>query len=116
MHNENTYVDRGIIKWSPFDALVGYHSLIQELKYRLGKRDRPLLSDDQYEEMNRKLQIALYENLEIEIEYFKDGYLRSTCGKIKKMDWIQKVIILSTFEKISANDMTDLQLFDSKKD
>ena len=111
MHNENTYVDRGIIKWAPFDALVGYHSLIQELKYRLGKKDRPILSDDQYEEMNRKLQIAVYQNLEIEIEYYKDGYTRATLGTIKKIDWIQHLIILSTFEKIYAHDIINIQLF-----
>ncbi|HBG33279.1 MAG TPA: hypothetical protein DEG42_05210 [Acholeplasmataceae bacterium] len=111
MHNETTYVDRGIIKWAPFDALVGYHSLIQELKYRLGKKDQPVLSDDQYEEMNRKLQIAVYQNLEIEVEYYKDGYTRSSLGTIRKIDWIQHVIILSTFEKISAHDIINLHLF-----
>ena len=114
MHNENTYVDRGIIKWSPFDALVGYHSLIQELKYRLGKQDRPILSDDQYEEMNRKLQIAVYQNLEIEVEYYKDGYTRFSLGTIRKIDWIQHVIILSTFEKISAHDIINIYIFNEK--
>ncbi|PKK98215.1 MAG: hypothetical protein CVV57_08090 [Tenericutes bacterium HGW-Tenericutes-2] len=109
MHN-NHYVDRGIIKWAPFDALVGYHSMIKELKYRLGKKEKPILSDDQYEEMNRKLQLALNQNLEIEIEYYTDGYMRSTFGRIKKIDWIYQIIILSTFEKIDAKNILEIYL------
>jgi len=38
MHN--SYVDRGIIKWNAFDALVGYRSMLEEMKYRLGKKSK----------------------------------------------------------------------------
>ena len=30
----NTYVDRGIIKWAPFDGLAGFNDLYKQLKYR----------------------------------------------------------------------------------
>jgi hypothetical protein len=107
MHNE-PYVDRGIIKWAPFDALVGYHSMLNDLKYRLGKKDRPSLSDDQYEELNHKLQLAYHQDFEIEIEFYRDGYLKTTFGKIRKIDWIQKIIVLSSFEKINAEDIIQI--------
>lgn len=109
MHSD-TYKDRGIIKWSPFDALVGYHSLIKELKYRLGKRNKPILSDDQYDELNRNLNIAFSQNLEIEIAFFNQGYFKYTFGTIKKIDWVNKIIILSSFEKISALDIIEIHL------
>ena len=80
----STYVDRGIIKWAPFDALVGYSAMIREMKLRLGKRDKPILSDDQYDELNQKLVLALHQDLEISVAYFKDGYIRTTFGKNKK--------------------------------
>ncbi|MFH1693198.1 MAG: YolD-like family protein [Bacillota bacterium] len=109
MHSD-AYRDRGIIKWTPFDALVGYHSLIKELRYRLGKRDKPILSDDQYEELNRKLNWAYHQNSEIEIEFFNQGYSKYTFGTIRRLDWINKVVILSSFEKINAYDIIEIHI------
>jgi hypothetical protein len=108
MHD--TYVDRGIIKWAPFDALVGHHSMIEELKHRLGKKDKPILSDDQYEILNRALMLAASHHLEIEINYYSNGYLKNTFGYIKKIDWISKTILLSTYEKIHAKDLIELNI------
>ncbi|HOI85256.1 MAG TPA: YolD-like family protein [Acholeplasmataceae bacterium] len=104
----STYVDRGIIKWAPFDALVGYGSMIRELKIRLGKQDKPLLSDDQCEELNRKLHLACQQDIEVSISYYHDGYIRTTMGSIKKIDWVGQWIILMPFEKIKATDITDI--------
>ncbi len=109
MHSD-IYKDRGIIKWSPFDALVGYHSLISELKYRLGKRNKPILSDDQYDELNRNLTLAFHNKLEIEIEFFNQGYYKYTFGTIIKIDWINKMIILSNFERINALDIIEIHM------
>lgn len=108
MHN--TYVDRGIIKWAPFDALVGHHSMIEELKFRLGKKDKPILSDDQYETLNRELLEASSNHLEINVTYYSNGYFKTTFGYIKKIDWISKTILLSTFEKIHSENITELHI------
>jgi hypothetical protein len=97
------YVDRGIIKWAPFDALVGYSTLLNELRYKLNKKHKPVLSDDQYEELNRKLHFAFHHQIDIELEYFYDGYVNTSYGTIKKLDFIHKKIILSTFEKIDSD-------------
>ena len=104
----NTYVDRGIIKWAPFDALVGYGAMIREMKWRLGRKEKPILSDDQYQELNLKLSLAVHQAIEVEIEYFFDGYLRTTFGNIRKLDPIQGLIILDTFERIKADDIIEI--------
>ncbi len=106
----NHYVDRGIIKWAPFDALVGYHSMLQEMKHRLGRKDRPILSEDQNEEMDRVVQIALKTHAEIEIEYYRDGYTNTTFGTIKRIDSIHRIIILSTLEKVMIDHIIHLQV------
>ncbi|MDD4184837.1 MAG: YolD-like family protein [Candidatus Izemoplasmatales bacterium] len=106
----SAYVDRGIIKWNAFDALVGYSSMLEEMKYRLGKKAKPILSDDAYEELNRKLGIALQESKDVEISYYHNGYIRHTFGQIKKVDYQNKRIILSTFEKLDADDIIDICL------
>jgi hypothetical protein len=108
MHNH--YVDRGIIKWAPFDALVGYHSMLQEMKHRLGRKERPMLSDDQTELMDRSIHVALEMSAEIEIEYYRDGYTNITFGKIKRIDSIHRIIVLTTLEKVKIDDIIHLQV------
>ncbi len=105
-----TYVDRGIIKWNAFDALVGYHSMLTDMKYRLGKKEKPILSDDAYEELNQKLAVAVHEAKDVEIRYYADGYIRYTFGNIKRVDYQNRQIVLSTLEKFRAEDIVDIRL------
>lgn len=110
MHNTTHYVDRGIIKWAPFDALVGYQSMLKELKHRLGKKDRPMLSEDQLIELNQKLHLAWEYHQEVEVSYYASGYIKQTFGYIKKLDWISKTIVLDTLERIAAEDVIELYI------
>jgi hypothetical protein len=102
------YVDRGIIKWNPYDALVGYSSMLSEMRYRLGKKDKPLLSDDALETMNRTLQEAVQTKKDIELRYYHDGYIRFTFGTIQRVDYTSKEITLSTWEKFKAEDIIEI--------
>lgn len=90
----NTYVDRGIIKWAPFDGLAGFNDLYKELKYRLGKKEKPVLSEDQLYEMDINLQKAYHENSSIYLSYFQDGYIKQIYGKVTKIDHIYKFIYI----------------------
>ncbi len=102
------YVDRGIIKWAPFDALVGYSTLLKELRYKLGKKEKPLLSVDQYDELNLKLNFAYHHQIDINLEYYQDGYTKMSFGKIMRLDFINKQVILSSYEKIDSLSILDL--------
>ncbi len=104
----NAYVDRGIIKWNAFDALVGYSSMLEEMRYRLGKKPRPVLSDDDFETMNRNLQEAWKTQCDIELKYYHDGYIRFTFGTVRKVDFTNKEITLSTWEKFHAEDIIEI--------
>ena len=106
----NTYRDRGIIKWAAFDALNGFNSMLKEMKYKLGKVDKPILSEDDFEQMNQTMKQAIIEDLEVVIKFYEDGYAKSTFGKIKKLDFNNKQIILTTRERISAFDVLVIDL------
>lgn len=47
------YKDRGIIKWAPFDALVGFNDLIKEMLNNKNKIEKPILNEDRLEKMDR---------------------------------------------------------------
>ena len=104
------YHDRGIIKWSAFDALSGFNPMLKEMKHRLGKTDKPILSEDDYETLNRIMEDAILDNNEVSITYFEGGYSKMTFGRIKKLDYNTKLIILTTKEKIPAFDILRIEL------
>ncbi|NLL68793.1 MAG: YolD-like family protein [Acholeplasmataceae bacterium] len=90
----NNYVDRGIIKWAPFDGLAGFNDLYNDLKYQLGKKDKPLLSEEQLYYMDITLKEAVINNSEVMITYYKNGYLSTLFGYITKLDDLKRLIYL----------------------
>lgn len=103
------YRDRGIIKWAAFDALNGFNSMLTEMRRRLGKSEKPILSEDDFDRMNLALQEALIKKTEIAVTYFEDGYSKTSFGMIKKLDFDYKKVILSTKESISAFDILNIE-------
>lgn len=93
--NNQIYVDRGIIKWAPFDGLAGFNHLYKTLKYRLGKQEKPILSEDQLYEMDLHLKQAVHEKCPVYITYFQDGYIKQLYGQVTKLDMINKIIYIN---------------------
>lgn len=104
------YHDRGIIKWAAFDALSGFNPMLKEMKQRLNKKEKPILSADDFEQMNLTLQDAIFNDQEIAITYFESGYSKMTFGKIKKLDYNTKILILTTKERINAFDILNIEV------
>jgi len=104
----STYVDRGIIKWAAFDALVGYQTMLEEMKYKRGKKAAPSLTDDSYERLNRIIILAYQNKQEIGFRYYLDGYVKTTYGVIVKLDFTYHTIKLSTQELFKAEDIVDI--------
>ena len=96
------YMDRGLVKWGAFDALNGYSSMLAELRHRLSKREKPMLSEDALEELNYHLQEAYQNRCEVEVKYFADGFFRHTYGIIEGIDFQKRRILLSTKESLQA--------------
>ena len=102
------YVCRGIIKWSPYDALAGYQKLFNDLKYKLGKKEKPMLSDDDYEQLNRQLNHASKYQYKATISYYRDGYIYTLTGFITKLDYTYKKIIIDFKHTIDAYQIIDI--------
>lgn len=104
------YKDRGIIKWAPFDALAGLNEMVNNLINKKGKKDKPILSEDKLSELDLILKEAIGNNNKIMIDYYLDGYIKTTYGLIKRIDEIEKLIQLDTNEKLSVNDIVDMEV------
>lgn len=82
-------------KWQPFDALEGYSSAIKKVEKEKMKVEKPILFPDQLEALNEKLASAFTNKREIEVEYYNRGYLDKFKGTIKKIDIVNREIILN---------------------
>lgn|SRR5690554_2861185 len=80
------YVDRGFIKWQPFDALNTFREKIDELYQNKQKVSKPLLSSDQLTDLNYAISEAIYLDKEVEITYYEAGLIYKVYGYIEKID------------------------------
>ncbi|MBN3490821.1 YolD-like family protein [Acholeplasma equirhinis] len=103
-----SYVDRGIIKWQPFDGLAGFHEILARIRYNQGKIPKPVLLDDKVDEINRELEDALNNHKMVLIKHFEDGYIYPYEGYIFKVDTIKQHIILTSKERFKMEDIVDL--------
>lgn len=107
-------IDRAA-QFSPFAALTGYDSAIKETG-RLTD-DKVDLSDEAYELLNQKFQQIsehLDEHNEVSLLYYvpdahKDGGAYcSLTGTIKRIDEIERVIIMRDGTKVPMDDVIDI--------
>lgn len=107
---DNIYIDRGIIKWAPFDALSGYQTLFNDLKKRLTEQEKPLLSDDMYLALNENLMMALNTKASIQLTYFKAHSIHQITGIITSVDWIHKRLIINHQLRLKSDDIIAIDL------
>lgn len=102
------YNDRGIIKWSPFDALKGYNDLIKMHEKKRNKIDKPILLEDKLEELDYILKEAYEFNQEVEIQYYEDGFIKYITGTINNIDVLNKKITVCNHFVFDVYDITNI--------
>lgn len=102
-------------QFNPFSALTGYDDMVKEVSREVNEKIE--ICEDKKEEINNKINYLIKEsklNSYVTITYFlrdnkKEGgkYFKYT-GKIKKIDNINKKIILNNDKVISIFDIIDI--------
>ncbi len=76
--------DRGMKKFAPFASLIEQNDYLSEMKYQKEKIEKPVLSTDKEEDINRIL--TSYRGEVLEFHYFYDGHIYKLDSKILKID------------------------------
>ena len=79
---------RGMIKWAPFQSLHEQSSYLGRMRENRSKVERPLLSVDKQEEINRIL--CEYHGEEVCLTYYEDGHIKNIEGVILGIDTYSK--------------------------
>ncbi|UXS59129.1 YolD-like family protein [Staphylococcus ureilyticus] len=113
--NPNIPQGRGMVKWAPFATLPEQFEAVQQHIIDQNKIDRPILSDDQLNELNIQLHQALHANIPVDIEYYKNGWLEYITLEIKNIDMLHMnlegyPLATSNTIKLSHFDITNINL------
>ena len=95
MNSSYVYHDRKMMKWIPFNALLEQSEYISDMLHGKTRIEKPVLSPDQYDELNYNLQLALSFHLAVIVHYFDDGEIKTETGTISRTDTYHKTITVS---------------------
>ena len=99
--------DRGMKKWAPYKSLQEQWEVLDHLHEKEELIERPILSNEQAEEINDKL--VNYDGQEYEFYYYKRGKILKEKSTIKKIDAFNKVIILNNKIIINIKDLIGIK-------
>lgn len=88
-------IDRGIIKWQPFDSCYSSEKIVKEIQKDKEKISFPTLSPDQLEVIEEAIRSAYEVQTQVQIKYFYNGVIYQTTGKIKGINLQEKKIYLN---------------------
>lgn len=101
-------IDRGMVKWQPFNAVASGNYMINEVLKKKNKVAMPTLSEDQKELLQEKI-LRAYELQEvIRIKYYKNEYIYIIEGKIIEINKNNYYIGLDNDLKIFFRQIIDI--------
>ncbi|MFP4287295.1 MAG: YolD-like family protein [Candidatus Izemoplasmataceae bacterium] len=92
----DTYIDRKMLKWLPFQSLPEQADEISELLNGRKKETMPVLSEDQLSTLQYRFEEAYHLKTLITVIYFKNGTRHKLSGVIVGADPISRFLILNT--------------------
>lgn len=90
---------RGMVKWQPFASLPEQANYIKRVLYEHNKQEKPELSIEQLEELNKQILEAYHSGALVMITYYHDGYVYLVEGVIEKIDPIHQGIVIKNGEQ-----------------
>ncbi|MCH4401701.1 YolD-like family protein [Staphylococcus haemolyticus] len=106
----NIPVGRGMIKWNAFKSIPEQYERLANYAKNQDKIDKPILSDDQLDELNHILNQKLHDNSLCEMLYYNDGYIDRVVGYIDRINVQEKYIQVSTDDDIGTEIQLDMIL------
>ncbi len=89
--------DRGTKKWTSL-MLPEHIKALKDMWAEDQWKEKPMLDEQMIVEMNLKLQLAMNEDLTVEIEYFRDHDYHKTRGKLLGVDPLLNYLRLEDLE------------------
>ncbi len=102
-------LDRGMIKWQPFDSLISSKEVINSILVEKNKINKPILSMDQMEDLNQKIYESYYNQSLVIIKYFQDNNINQIKGKITAINQTTKIILINQSLKLHISQILQIK-------
>ncbi|MGG0730674.1 YolD-like family protein [Bacillus paramycoides] len=79
-------IDRGMMRWAPFSAIKEQIEGLNEIYDKQNEMPMPILDEQQLEEINAVVYLAMSKNLEVSIFYYKQKKIQLETGYIHYYD------------------------------
>ena len=99
--------ERGMKKWAPYKSLVEQEKYLKKAHDGNNKQVRPTISSDEAEEINEIL--VNYAGEEIVITYWRNEKINTVSSIIKKIDPVNKKIVLPDRKTILFSELINLE-------
>ncbi len=104
-----TYNDRGMLKWLPFEALEAQGEYYTELQEEMNEEERPLLSEDQCSAMQYAVEEAWMKKRPLRIIHFENGGRRRKEGRLTGIDREQRLLFIDNVP-LAFGDLLDIRV------
>ena len=98
--------DRGIKKWAPYKTLSEQDFNMSKQKEKEQKVEKPTISAEFAEEINNIL--VNYQGEELTIGYYRNGKILEVTDHIKKIDPIEKKLVLCSRKTIMLKEIVSI--------
>ena len=88
-------IDRGMIKWQPFNSCFSSNKIMSDLEKEREKIEMPILSDDQLKNIEEAIVNSYNLKINVNVKYFCGGNIFSEKGKIIYINVQEKKIYLN---------------------
>ena len=99
--------DRGMKKWAPYKSLNEQWSTLDDLHNKEKLVEKPKISNEEAEAINDIL--VNYHGQELEFFYYKKGQILKEKGTIRKIDTLDRKIILDNKVIIYLKDLVGIK-------
>ena len=100
-------MDRGMIKWKPFNTLLKYKDIL-DIERNRNLIDKPVIMEDRIIKIDNILKDA-NENTLVKVKYFNKGILFYITGNIKNVNEIEKYILINN-TRIYYKNLIDIEI------
>lgn len=100
-------MQRKMIKWKPFNTLLKYKDIL-DIERNRSLIDKPVIMEDRIIKIDNILK-DVNENTLVKVKYFNKGVLFYITGKIKKVNEIEKYILINN-TRIYYKNLIDIEV------
>ena len=103
--------DRGMKKWAPYKSLIEHDPALAKMKDDKDKIEKPKISSEVAEEINEIL--TNYHGEELIVSFYRDGRIVTRQINIKRIDEVERKLILSDKKVIHLYEIFGLERVES---